>query len=192
MKKAIIFIQCLVAMVLMVSCEKEPYAAANLTYESVLRVFDRDYADADGLHAQTTAQQAIVDLDPLYNLYFFLERPQIVCYSGMDYSGCTVEAITNFIDDSKYDEYYSLIFDRAVTVNEVDMVLTYKIFYYVDRSVQYTETYDSDGYIILDTDGTPLYDESYLEGYIEIFDESGNTLVRNDDIQILLEKRAVE
>ncbi len=201
MKKLLIIIEILMVLMLVVSCNKDPYESAELTYEPVLRIFDRDYADADGLHIQTSEQEAIYDLDPLYNMYFFLERPQLVCYQGMDYSGCSVEALTNYYDDSVDGEYYNIIFDRTLSIATVgddgeekitDKVLTYTIFYYLDRSVQEIPTYDEYGYPMYNLDGTPATTQSYLDGYIEITDSNGNVLAHNDDIQILLEDRAVE
>ncbi len=191
MKRLIIFVQAILMLTTFVSCEKEPYEAANLTYEPVLRIFNRDYADADGLHVQTSSQEAILNLDPLYQLYYFLERPRVTCYTGVNYSGCSVETLYNYINDSVDGEYYSIIFDRNLVINDEDRVLTYTIFYYLDRSVQSTLVYDDEGYLMTNSDGTPATEDGYLEGSLTVTDESGNVLVSHDNIQILVEDRAV-
>ncbi len=191
MKKILLFIQCIVLACVMTSCEKEPYKAEDLDFELALRVYDLKYNDIDGVQFQTAAQKAILTLDAGYQFYYYLERPQITIFEGQNYTGCKVETISNIVDNSVKGENYDISFDRKLNVNGEEQILTYRIFYDLDRTVYKRLKYDEDGTPSADANGNPVYESYYKDSYVEITTAAGEVICRNNEIGVLLENRAV-
>lgn len=99
MKNRIILATLLFVSALITSCNKEPYQPADLISTQTYRIFNPKY----------TAEV----MPGIFEMYVYYEYDMLTTYSGIDYTGCAVESITNF-DDNTDDEAYRFTFDRNI------------------------------------------------------------------------------
>ena len=184
MKKIFIAFQCALFAFALASCEKEPYKAADLEFNPVYRVYDRAYADANGVQEQTAAQKKIFTLDKVYQFFAYRNQPVMTSFTGNNFKGAKISKTSNFVDKSEAGVKYHFTFDRTLVIDSVDYMLKYEVFYDQDRKVYEDVTLDEKG----DTLSVKKYQKPT---YVEIKTVSGEVICRNDFIGVLEEERAL-
>ncbi|MFR9579588.1 MAG: hypothetical protein SNH80_02715 [Rikenellaceae bacterium] len=149
MKKLLIFLQCMVMVLCLTSCEKDPSPTADINLEDTYRVYNRNRSGNLDLTYSGS------NVYTMYEMYVYKSGGYVTVFSDSDYMGCYTYPITNYSDtsgsdvglsgdlDEVPDEFIEITFDRVIseaveasvtTIAADEVKYRYVVKYYTDRT----------------------------------------------------------